>query len=314
LWGWKKVIWIELLLFCLMSISASPQELSIREMIARHLLKNTFSAGSVHDKIRFTGELDYTLSANSLILVNWLHDDKVNQVNLFQNLKYQYLLQNDRTFVFSGTFNHNLGFVHYFDSITKTSIDDNNLTARLDIKIDDRVALTFNSNITSRLMNGFDYMTTDSGRVVKVLNSSFLTPLIWTISLGVGYMWKNFGSANLGISSCKLTSIQNKQIFSIRKIPSYYGIEEGKTHLLEYGFTFQMLIDKDLLRLLHWDCDLLLFKNYHLPVDMVFKNLLGVRINKFLKATLQTRIVYEEKTSKHLQFENLVSIGFYFHL
>ena len=314
MWGWKRVIWIELLFSCLIVINGYSQESSIKQMFARYLLRNSFNFGSIPDKIRFRDELDYSLTANGFILVNWFHDNKVNQVNVFQNLKYQCSLQNDRTFRFSGTFIHNLGFQHYFDSITKVNIDDDILTARLNIKIDGMVSFTINSIITSRLLNGFDYVTTDSGMQIRILNSSFLTPLIWTMSFGIGYTWKDFCSVNLGLSSCKLTSILNKQIFSIRKIISYYGIDQGKTHLLEYGFTFQLLIDKDIFRILHWDCDLLLFKNYNSPVDLAFKNLFGIRINKFLKATLQTRIFYEEKLCKNLQFENILSVGFYLHL
>jgi len=283
-------------------------------MVAKYLLRNTFNIGSIPQKIRFTDELDYSLSANGFILVNWLHDNKVNQVNVLQNFKYRCLLQNSRTFRFSGTFMHNLGFQHYFDSITKVIIDDNILTARLELKIDRTFVLTISSIITSRLLNGFDYLTNGSGIQIKVLNSSFLTPLIWTLSCGIGHTWKDIGSVNLGMSSFKLTSILNKQIFSISEITSYYGIERGKTHLLEYGFTFQLLIDKDIFRILHWDCDLRLFKNYNSPVDLAFMNLLGLRINKFLKASLQTRIFYEEKLCKHLQFENLLSLGLYLHL
>jgi hypothetical protein len=157
-------------------------------------------------------------------------------------------------------------------------------------------------------------VTSNSGMQIKVLNSSFLTPLIWNVSCGIGYTWNGLGSLNVGISSFKLTSIQNKQIFPIRKITSYYGIEQGKTHLLEYGLSFQLLIEKDIFRILHWDCDLLLFKNYHSPVDLAFKNIFGIRINQFLKATIQTRIFYEEKLCKHLQFENLIAIGLNLHL
>jgi len=314
LWGWKKVIWVELLFCCLVRISGYSQELTIKEMLAKYLLMNSLNIGSIPEKVRFADELDYTLTTNGFILVNWLHDNKVNQVNVFQNLKYQYSLQKDKTFRFSGTFIHNLGFQHYFDSITKINIDDNNFTSRLEIKIDGRLAVMINSILTSRLLNGYDYMTTDSGMQTKVLNSSFLTPLIWNLSFGIGYSWKDFVSLNMGLSSFKLTSILNKEIFLIREITSYYGIEQGKTHLLEYGFTFQLLIDKDIFRILHWNCDLLLFKNYNSPVDLAFKNLFGLAINKFLKATIQTRIFYEEKLCKNLQIENLLSVGFYFHL
>lgn len=314
MWGWKKGIWVELLFCYLVSINGYSQQLSIKEMIARYLLGNSFNIGSIPDKIRFTDELDYTLTTNGFIFINWLHDNNVNQVNMFQNFKYQCLLQNDRTFRFSGTFINNLGFQHYIDSITKVNIDDNILTSRLEIKIDGKFVFTINSNISSRLMNGFNYVTDGSGKQIKILNSSFLTPLIWTMSFGIGYLWKDLGFVNLGLSSGKLTSIMNKQIFTILEVTSYYGIERGSTHLLEYGFAFQLLINKDIFRIFHWDCDLLLFKNYSLPVDLAMKNLFGLRINKFLKATLQTRIFYEEKLCKNLQFENLLSVGLHLHL
>jgi len=313
LWGGKKRIWIELLICCFLSIDGCAQGLSLREMIAMYLFKNSFSLQAVQKKFRFTNELDYSLTTNGFFLIKWLHDKKDNQVNLYQNLRYQCLLQNNKNFRLSNTLNHNLGIQHYFDSITKVNIDDNTLITKLDVQIRGRFACTFDSRITSRLMNGFDYRTTDSGNQVRILNSSFLTPLTWTFSVGLGYNCKKFGSLSLGISAAKLTYILNRQIFGIRGITNYYGIEEGKTHLIEYGFTFQLLIDKDILKMLHWNCDLQLFKNYNAPADMMLKNLFGLRINKFFKTYLQTRIYYEEKLSKHLQFENILSVGLNLH-
>ena len=282
-------------------------------MIAMYLFKNSFSLQAVQKKFRFTNELDYSLTTNGFFLIKWLHDKKDNQVNLYQNLRYQCLLHNNKNFRLSNTLNHNLGIQHYFDSITKVNIDDNTLITKLDVQIRGRFACTFDSRITSRLMNGFDYRTTDSGNQVRILNSSFLTPLTWTFSVGLGYNCKKFGSLSLGISAAKLTYILNRQIFGIRGITNYYGIEEGKTHLIEYGFTFQLLIDKDILKMLHWNCDLQLFRNYNAPADMMLKNLFGLRINKFFKTYLQTRIYYEEKLSKHLQFENILSVGLNLH-
>ena len=114
----------------------------------------------------------------------------------------------------------------------------------------------------------------------------------------------------MGFSGGKLTFIRDISIFEIRKSNSFYGVEKGRNYLLEYGMTFQMLIDKDLSKNLHWNCDLLLFKNYHAPVDLTFRNNIGLKINKYLKTSMSTKILYEEKLSKHLQFENLISIGF----
>ena len=184
----------------------------------------------------------------------------------------------------------------------------------MDIRISGRFNYAFDSRITSRLMNGFDLRVNDSGDFVKILNSSFLTPLICTLSTGLGYGWDNFGTINLGISAVKLTYILNRQIFGIRGTTNYYGIEKGKDHLFEYGLSFQVMIDKDLLKMLHWNFDLLLFKNYNSAADLALKNLFAVRINKFLKTSFQTRIFYEEKLSKHLRFENILSVGFNLHL
>lgn len=224
------------------------------------------------------------------------------------------IAENDLGFSISNLFIHNLGFQNYFDSITKVYIDDNTFTTKIDLRIKKNYTLAFNSNLTSRWLEGFDYSINDSGKQTVILNSTFLTPLIWTFSFGVGVIWKDFGSLNLGLSGGKLTYIQQTKIFEIRHITEYYGVPAGKNHRFEYGLSLQFLVNKDFLKRVHWDCDLLLFKNYNAPVDLNFKNLIGIRINKFLKTSIQTRVFYEGKVSKNLQLENLVSLGFYVHL
>ena len=220
-------------------------------MIARHLFSKTFGFPVIRENARFTHELDYSLATNGLLLVNWVHDNKASQVSACQNLRFQCQLQNNRNVRVTNTFVHNLGIQHFFDSTTRVNIDDNTLTTRVDIRISGRFNYAFDSRITSRLMNGFDLRVNDSGDFVKILNSSFLTPLICTLSTGLGYGWDNFGTINLGISAVKLTYILNRQIFGIRGTTNYYGIEKGKDHLFEYKLSFQVMIDKDLLKMLH---------------------------------------------------------------
>jgi len=57
---------------------------------------------------------------------------------------------------------------------------------------------------------------------------------------------------------------------------------------------------------------LLIFKNYLKPVDLVLDNLVGIRINKFLKTSIRTHVTYESAVSRNLQIENMVSVGFGF--
>ena len=310
MWGWIKTFCIALFVCCFVSDEVFSQALSLKETIARHLFKRSFGFPTVNENFSLSHSLDYSLTTNLYFLVNWLHDNKLNQINLIQNLKYKWYLQNSDNIHLTNTFIHNLGIQHFFDSITTFNTDDNTLTSRVEIPLFKKFSLAFDSRISSRLMKGFDYIINDSGKHVRVLNSSFLTPLICTFSMGLGYNWPNTGFLNIGISAAKLTYIHNRQIFAIRGIRSYYGIEEGRSSLFEYGFTLQVLIDKDILNFLHWNFDLLVFKNYRTPPELAVKNLFDLRFSKYLKTSLQTRIFYEEKLSKRLQLENILSVGF----
>jgi len=314
LWVSKTSVFVGLVLLCLSSHLSNGQDLTWKDTLGHPESPDSLKCEHNPSRLRFSQELDYSVSFSGFLFVNWLHDKNANQIMGLQNLKYRMIAENDQGFSISNQFNHNLGFQHYFDSITKVYIDDNTLTTKIDLRIKKNYTLAFSSNLTSRWLEGFDYSVNDSGKQTVILNSTFLTPLIWTFSLGVGVIWKDFGSLNLGLSGGKLTYIQQTKIFKIRHITEYYGVPAGKNHRFEYGLSLQFLVNKDFLKRLHWDCDLLLFKNYNAPVDLNLKNLIGIRINKFLKTSIQTRVFYEGKVSKNLQLENLVSLGFYVHL
>jgi hypothetical protein len=304
LWGRKKKQ-KSLLVFCLfLATSANTQS-----CFSLDSLKKEISG----KKIKYEKELEYSLSFSNFLFLNWHHDKNANQVAFLQNLKYKFSFSGDSMVCFSGSFLHNLGLQSYFDSLTKIQTDDNTLNTRFDIRIHKNLNFTLNSILTSRIMNGYDYSVDDSGRIVKILNSSFCTPLIWTFSGGFSVKWKDFGSLNLGLSTAKLTCIRDKTIFGKQKVTKFYGVPEGKDHLFEYGLSLQFLADKEFFKKLRWNCDLLVFKNYTSPVDVNLKNNFGIGINRFLKASIQTRIFYEKMISRSIQLENLITLGFYVH-
>lgn len=264
-------------------------------------------------KLRVEQSLDYSASFSNDLFLNWQHDKNANQFILLQNLKYKFSVSKDSSLHLSGSFTHNLGLQSYIDSLTRIQTDDNTLNTRLDLTVHRNLNLSVNSILTTRFMNGYDYYS-DSGTIVKTMNSSFCTPLIWTFSGGLTLSWKDFGSLNLGLSTAKLTYIRDGTIFQKQKISRYYGVLEGKNHLLECGISLQFLADREFLKWIRWNCDLLIFKNYNAAIDVTLKNNIGIRINKFLKASIQTRILYEKTVSRCIQFENLVTLGFYLHL
>ncbi|MFZ4520525.1 MAG: hypothetical protein ACOYNC_02400 [Bacteroidales bacterium] len=144
-----------------------------------------------------------------------------------------------------------------------------------------------------------------------MLIASFLTPLVWTFSAGPGCKLKGIGGFSLGITAAKLTWVYNKMVYQSQQTSEFYGVPREKGHVLEYGLTFQLLVDRNIFNRIHWNCDLKIFKNYGKPVDILVKNLIGIRIGKYIKTSVQTRISYEKEVSARLQMENLVTLGFF---
>jgi hypothetical protein len=305
---WAILVWITLIPDDLRSQVPVPGNIRI------NWLPDTLHP--IEKKIRFRifQELEYSLSTSLLLFLNWKEDPESNHLDLMQNLKYKLLLGNERSFRFSNKLDHNLGFQYYFDSISGINTDDNTLTTRLEWDFHGKIGVIFNSTLATRILKGFDYHTDSNGAVIKVMNSSFLTPLIWTFSLGLGFTFKKAGTLTLEVSSAKLTYIRDRSVFKVRETHQFYGVPEDKNHIFEYGLGLQLLIDTWLFKKVHWESDIRIFKNWLSPVDLTVNNEFGMRVLKFLKIGMRTRIIYENEISKKIQIENLVSFGFFFKL
>jgi hypothetical protein len=257
-------------------------------------------------------DLEYSFTFTNLMLLNWQHGSNDNQLSIFQYVKYRSILNNDRNFTFSTTFVHNLGIQLFFDSIYRFQPDENTLDARLDFRIHKNLNISVLSSLSTRLFNAYDYSTDQTGNLLKTLNSSFLTPLLCTFSAGLGWAIPKLGKFSLGLSAGKFTLIRNRKIYEELGVSEFYGVSIERNSLFEYGLSLHLLFDKKFLNRIQWNCDVLIFKNYQKPIDLVMKNMVGLRINKYLKTSIQTRLFYEKEISKDVQIENLISIGFYF--
>ncbi len=313
MWGNGKKQWVLLALYSLIGISSLAQDSLLRDI---PIIWTPDSLRNPEQLIRarFSQDLDYFLSLSAFQFLNWNHDKKADHLIFLQSLKYQFSLSKDSSFCISNILVHDLGFQVFVDSITQIHPDETTLATRLSVNLHKKWNLTFSSEISSRLFNNFEYNTDDQGKPIKVLSSSFMTPLTMIFSFGIGHSWPGFGDLNLGLSSAKFTYLRDRSIFEKLNVSDFYGIPKGKNHRFEYGLSVRFLVDKDLFKKIHWNCDLLLFKNYLSPIDISLKNLFCIKINKFIKTSIQTRILYEEKISKNLQLENHVNIGFSIHL
>jgi hypothetical protein len=270
--------------------------------------------GSGVVRFRMTRDLEYSLSCTGITLLNREQEPNTTQVTLLQHLKYRSQFSNDRNLQITGSFVHDLGFQCIFDSISRFQADENTIDTRLEVGLGSHFSLSVFSRLTTCLFNSYNYSAGPAGSTVKTLGASFFTPMTWTFSAGFGWNAPGFATVTIGVSSARLTCILNRKIFDPPGISTFHGIPRDRDHLFEYGLSLHLLVDRDLSARIHWNCDALLFKNYRKPVDLVLDNLVGIRINKYLKAGIKTHISYEAEVIRKVQVENTISAGFCFTL
>jgi hypothetical protein len=311
-------VWIIVVLLGQLCLCLSPAESAGQELIWRDSVVGDLGVrpgmGNSNVSLRITQDLQYSVSGSLALFFNGGENSQYNSIFLLQGLRYNSILEDHRTFRLTSVFVHNLGVQYFFDSISRFHIDENTLETRLEFSPVHAVSLNITSIVSTRIFNRYEQSTDAKGTKVKLLNAGFLTPLVWTLSPGFLFIVPGYGKLNLGITAARLTYVRNRQIWKIRGVERFYGVPEGKQYALEYGWAFQLQVDRDLLPKLHWNCEIQLFRNYMKPVDMTVKNIFGLRINRYLRTNLQTRLFYQEEVSHKLQVENLLSFGFYFHL
>jgi len=287
------------------------QNLVWRDTMVLVALKQLAGTDSPLVKYRINQDLEYFLTCSSMLLLNRHNEQNVSQVSLLQHVKYQSRFNNDHHIKIVSSFVHDLGIQYFFDSITRFQPDENTLDTRLEISLTRNFTLSVSSRLSTRIFNSYNYTTDQTGNRYKTRSSSFFTPLLGIFAAGFGWTIPNFANLSFGLSSVKLTFVLNKSIFDQLNTLVFYGVPKDKNHLLEYGLSMHLLVDRDFSSWVHWNCDVLLFKNYLKPIDLVMDNLVGIRINKYLKTSIKTHISYEAEVSRNLEIENLVSLGFW---
>jgi len=265
-------------------------------------------------KFRFAQDMEYSFFYSNQLFVNWHQGDRTSMISLFHQFKYRSKFSDDRNIRISNSFFHELGIQYFFDSIFRFQPDENTLDTRLEVRIAKKITFSVFSNLATRTFNSFRYSHDSNGVVVKTLSGSFLTPLLWTFSTGFTGAISRIGTISMGLSAARFTWVRNRGVYNQPYVISFYGVPRWKSCTFEYGLSMHLQTDVSFLTGSHWNCDLLVFKNYDKPVDLAMKTFVGIKLNKFLKATIQTRLLYEKEVSKQVQVEILVSLGFYFPL
>ena len=145
------------------------------------------------------------------------------------------------------------------------------------------------------------------------LNTTFLTPIRYTIGIGADYKPIKGLSINLSPATYKLVyaNIADANRINVTE----YGIEEGKNILNEIGSALRVEWKWKPLREIHLDTKFYFFTNYK-QIETELEINVDFIINRYLSAKLMLHPRYDgtvEHVTDHrsqIQFKELISVGF----
>jgi hypothetical protein len=170
----------------------------------------------------------------------------------------------------------------------------------------------------TQMAPGYNYPNTDD----KI--SDLFSPAYLLFSLGMDYKPSPVISVYLSPLTVKTTIVSDE----VLSAAGAFGVDPGKKFRAELGAYANLLFKKDeIIKNVNFQSKLDLFSNYlHNPqnVDVSWENLIVMKVNKFLSATVTTHLLYDDDVlikvgedsegdpvlGKRVQFKEVIGVGF----
>ncbi len=174
---------------------------------------------------------------------------------------------------------------------------------RSPIKTDDRIDFTSKYGYETQVENLFysalfNFRTQFApgyeiveGREEGESISDFLAPAFSIFSLGIDYKPSENFSMMVAPLAAKAT------IVNIDRLATAYGLEEGENIRMEFGAFVKVAYTTDIMTNVNWQTRLDLFSNYlenPQNVDVNWENLITMKINEWLSASIITQLIYDD--------------------
>jgi len=165
------------------------------------------------------------------------------------------------------------------------------------------------TGIRTQFAPGFNYVTNPfaDGRDPPVKVSDLFSPATFTQSLGLTYGSEWGFRQRLGIAL-------KETVVLIEKLRMLYGVNQSDPVRFQLGVESFTEVDKEVLENVLLKSSLGLFAAFNqeeLP-DMLWENILVMRVNKWLSADLEFVALFDRDLSDRIQLKEAVSIGFSF--
>ena len=189
----------------------------------------------------------------------------------------------------------------------KKSDDKIDLTSKYSRKFSDHWLYGLLFNFKSQFADGFNYPYDST------LVSKFFSPAYVTLAAGITYKPVDYFEIFISPATGKWTFVNDKQLSD----EGAYGVDPGKTVRTEFGAYINMKFKKDIMENVNFMSKLELFNNYTdknknntSKVDVNWENILTLKVNRFITASVTTQLIYDADVIERTQFKETIGVGF----
>ena len=168
------------------------------------------------------------------------------------------------------------------------------------------------ANFRTQFSEGFNYP--DDSTVI----SGLMSPGYLVVGLGIAYTPVTWFNAYLSPVSGRITFVNDQKLAD----SGSFGVDRGKNIRGEFGAYFRTGLNKDIAKNVNLSTTLELFTDYlnnFGNVDVNWNLLLSLKVNKWLAASIQTQLIYDDDVKiltdpkkspgPRTQFKELLGIG-----
>lgn len=244
-------------------------------------------------------------------------------VSLYANLKFGPSTWDNSLDLGYGVLRQGNG-INLKDGVFRKTDDKIDFVSKYGHKASDRWYYAGLLNFNTQSTPGYNYPN-DS-----VVISRFLAPGYLLAALGMDYKLNDVFTAFISPFTMKMTFVNDDSLANA----GAYGVEKatyddlgvmimaGSHYRMEYGGYMRFSFKKTFMENVTLTSKLSLFSNYaHNPqnVDINWENLLELKVNKFISATISTHLIYDDdisitdrngKVGPRTQFKEVIGVGF----
>lgn len=193
------------------------------------------------------------------------------------------------------------------NALLKKSDDKIDFTSKYSRKFSDHWLYGMLTNFKSQFASGYNFPN-DS-----LVVSEFFSPAYITFAIGLTYKPVDYFEVFVSPATSKWTFVNDK----ILSDAGAYGVNPGKTIRTEFGAYLHMKFKKDIMENVNFTTKLELFNNYTdkdknnaKKVDVNWENMLTLKVNKYITASVTTQLIYDANVVERTQFKETIGVGF----